>query len=579
MSNFLAPYWFMYGDEPRLDQTGEFLVIDTETTGLRWTDNIIGIALAWRVSGTGDLKSCYFSGSPRSPLFSDNIWSKERLNDLLVEIFDKKSVVGQYFSFDARVIFRDFGIVPRKSFDTWHMAKSLSFRSSYSLKNLAKDIGINDESWFNMKEVRGKLSKQNPVEVAEYARKDALYTMQVFDSLMGEYELLPNYQDDIDFTYLTYSIMARGFPLNEELLEKRLEDETSRYKELQTMFANKGLDNTNSPVKVMRFLKANSIFPENTSAEGLAPYAKYPLVEQLITAKQLQSNINSRLEVFRDYKKNGRLHSEWHPFGTASYRMVAKDPNLMAQPLKDRGERSYEPLAALFTNEKSYVLQLDIAQAEVRLAAMLSRCNGLAEILSKGGDVYMQMAQIAYGEANKENRQKAKRATLASIYEEGPSSFSQSHGVSMQEAMDVLDQFRRVFPEIKSMSNAYSEFAQKNGFINLYTGRKIHFDKQDNRLYRAFNQEVQGGLAEIMRTFMLAMDKEFPGRIIGQIHDSLILEFDRDDVSVEMIEEVKATAIRILNESLPENVKSLTTPEIPMILDCEAFVPIFNEEI
>ena len=191
----------------------------------------------------------------------------------------------------------------------------------------------------------------------------------------------------------------------------------------------------------------------------------------------------------------------------------------------------------------------------------------------------MQMAQIAYGEANKENRQKAKRATLASIYEEGPSSFSQSHGVSMQEAMDVLDQFRRVFPEIKSMSNAYSEFAQKNGFINLYTGRKIHFDKQDNRLYRAFNQEVQGGLAEIMRTFMLAMDKEFPGRIIGQIHDSLILEFDRDDVSVEMIEEVKATAIRILNESLPENVKSLTTPEIPMILDCEAFVPIFNEEI
>ena len=46
MSNFLAPYWFMYGDEPRLDQTGEFLVIDTETTGLRWTDNIIGIALA-----------------------------------------------------------------------------------------------------------------------------------------------------------------------------------------------------------------------------------------------------------------------------------------------------------------------------------------------------------------------------------------------------------------------------------------------------------------------------------------------------------------------------------------------------
>ena len=210
---------------------------------------------------------------------------------------------------------------------------------------------------------------------------------------------------------------------------------------------------------------------------------------------------------------------------------------------------------------------------------MISKCTTMAEFLSGGQDAYMEMAKKAYGSATKENRQKAKRATLASIYEEGPQAFSYKHGVPLVEATEILDQFRASFPEIKQMSRLYMEFAKENGHINLYTGRRIHFDKADERLYRAFNQEVQGGLAELMRDFMLRIDKQYPGALIGQIHDSVILNFDRRHITRDDIEQVKTKTLELLQDCLPDKVRKLTNPVIPLKLDFEPFKPAFDEEL
>jgi DNA polymerase-1 len=250
----------------------------------------------------------------------------------------------------------------------------------------------------------------------------------------------------------------------------------------------------------------------------------------------------------------------------------------MAMPLKDKENRYYEALAGLFVPKDKYVLQFDIKQAEVRLAAMLSKSNDLASFLASGQDAYMAMAKQAYGVANKDTRQKAKRATLASIYEEGPRAFSEKHGVSYDEAKEILDQFRKSFPQIKTMSNKYMNYAKAHHFINLFTGRKIHFASDDDRLYRSFNQEVQGGIAELMRDFMFRTEKRLPGHLIGQIHDSLVLEFDLVDVSPAMIEDTKKTLTEELVHCLPESAYNLTNPRIPLLLDAEPFEKKFNDE-
>lgn len=571
----MSEYWYLHGDTPDLDDMFGTVAIDTETTGLRWTDSLLGVSLAWH-NPAHDIRSCYFTQT--ASLFYDDIWPDDRVRDLIVTLLIDKPVVGHYISFDARVLFRSFGMVPMKPFDTWHMAKSTRFMESYSLAALTTEFKIFDPDWAMQKKGRSNLSSASPQSVADYARKDAVYTLMVYEFLLKDYAATGMGQTDMEFSRLTYEIMARGFPLNEALLEERFERETKQFEDIQLRLASQGIVNVNSPAKVVKALHDQGLMVLNASAEALAPFADRPMVADIIAASQLQSNINSRLSIFRDYNHNGRLHSEWHPFGTASYRMVAKDPNLMAQPLKDREGRVYDNLSELFTTEDQYCLQLDIAQAEVRLAAMISKCHTMAEFLSGGQDAYMEMAKKAYGSATKENRQKAKRATLASIYEEGPNAFSYKHGVPLNEATEILDQFRNSFPEIKQMSRMYMGFAKEHGFINLYTGRRIHFDKADERLYRAFNQEVQGGLAELMRDFMLRIDKQYPGALVGQIHDSLILNFDRKSLNRGDIEEIKETTLNLLRESLPEKVHGLTNPPIPMKLDFEPFKPAFDEE-
>ena len=562
-------YWYRIGDNPQINSLSEIVVIDTETTGLKWTDETIGVAFAWYESD--EIKSCYFSS--QAGLFYEDIWEHTKLEGFLRDLFEHKSVIGHYFSFDARVLFRTFGMIPKRSYDTWHMAKSIGWAESYSLVNCLSRIGIKDPAWEATKSRRGSLKSAPVSDVAEYASKDAVYTMILFDSLIDDYRSLGLEQKDLDFSYLTYSMMSRGFPINEELLDHRLETETARSAKIkEELRRDIGLANVNSPIQIRSALRKIGIMVPNTTADTLSEYAVNEHVSKIISVTQLESNINSRLTVFKEYSRNGRLHAEWHPFGTASYRMVAKDPNLMAQPLKARGTRDYAPLAELFVPEDKYLLQLDIAQAEVRLAAMIAKANSMAKFLSQDRDAYMEMAAVAYGEANAENRQKAKRATLASIYEEGPRSFAISHGVPETEAVTIINQFRNAFPEIKHMARQYTAYAQANGFINLYTGRKIHFNKEDPRLYRAFNQEVQGGLAELMRDFMLRVETELPGLLIGQIHDSLILEINKKDATKNTLDTLKEMSNIMLSESLPEKVSSLTNPKVLMKLDFEPFV-------
>ena len=68
---------------------------------------------------------------------------------------------------------------------------------------------------------------------------------------------------------------------------------------------------------------------------------------------------------------------------------------------------------------------------------------------------------------------------------------------------------------------------------------------------------------------MLRLDRAFPTWTIGQIHDSIILNIHRDIVTRDLIEDIKATSLRILQETLPESVYRLTTPVIPLKLDFE----------
>ena len=72
----MSEFWYLHGDKPDLDDMFGTVAIDTETTGLRWTDSLLGVSLAWH-NPAHDIRSCYFTQT--ASLLYDDIWPDDKV--------------------------------------------------------------------------------------------------------------------------------------------------------------------------------------------------------------------------------------------------------------------------------------------------------------------------------------------------------------------------------------------------------------------------------------------------------------------------------------------------------------------
>jgi DNA polymerase-1 len=164
---------------------------------------------------------------------------------------------------------------------------------------------------------------------------------------------------------------------------------------------------------------------------------------------------------------------------------------------------------------------------------------------------------------DKSRRQDAKRATLSAIYEVGYDAFVKKYDVSYDQAKQVLDDFRAKFPGIKKESKGWEAFSAREGYVPLISGRRRWFEPLQDT-YMAFNQRVQGGLAEIMAPIMLQIEAALPGRMVLQIHDSVILRLPTD---IGAREPMLSAMAEIIRDSVPGWLRDRTEPRIPMLAD------------
>lgn len=98
----------------------------------------------------------------------------------------------------------------------------------------------------------------------------------------------------------------------------------------------------------------------------------------------------------------------------------------------------------------------------------------------------------------------------------------------VSKVKDFMALTMKVIPEWKGVSTRMQRKADKTlggvGYIRLVNGRKRWFGWGE-RTHKAFNSGTQGGVAETMKGFMVWVDKNYPGALINQVHDSMWLEF------------------------------------------------------
>ena len=132
----------------------------------------------------------------------------------------KLKVVGHYFPFDYRMLFKTFGLAPLpRVYDTMTMGQMVAWCESLSLENMYKQFVGKEFNPFmkRMKENRSKFWQLDLVSQAKYARGDAELTLELFEVLLPLYKEQVNKKirnETMAFTELVQKMVQRGLPIN-----------------------------------------------------------------------------------------------------------------------------------------------------------------------------------------------------------------------------------------------------------------------------------------------------------------------------------------------------------------------------
>ena len=567
----------LIGDFPKAAELANNpLAIDSETTGLKWSDSVIGVSLAWRVGEA--IKSCYLAVPDNRQI---GLFTTGKVFDVqaLYKMLEGRPVILHNHSFDFRHIWKDLGVQPiKRVVDTMHLSSHIEPQEDRSLLALySKYVGPPSQFTIDMKKRRGSLEHLPSETVAEYASEDARMTFRLYETLrlkaaQSSYGQL--YDWDERFEYLVMQMVVRGLPVDREFCKQRIKDFHRRMITVNQELVSQGIRNPGAPKDVMTYAMAHNIPLDDTQEETLSAAASQLTdvnLPKVVEYRQMSKSISSWLEPLLGLSEmDGNFHSELAPFGTRSYRMSSRDLNAQGIPMDPKDKRAGGSMFGIFKSRMpGYSLwALDLKQAEVRLAAILSGDVRMQETMASGEDPYISLAVSVWGDASK--RSLAKRALLSSIYEIGPHSFARKYGVTDREAKATLDLFRSKYPQMQRHSKNLSNFAGKNRYTELVTGRRrFYFDEPS---YEAFNQSVQGSLAEVCHEWMLQVEDAMPERLVLQVHDSLILYLSNDpDVRLQEVLMVGELAQASTEKLIPSYGRN---PVVPMALDAKPYQAI-----
>ena len=561
--------WVGDGIEQLYDSRGITVALDTETTGLDFQDSILGVSLAWR-DYSGRMRSAYLF-APVGQMSLDapmDMVGELDIEPFLIQVCDNHEIVFFNEAFDTRALFRICpDILPGWTHDCMHMAGLIDAQEERNLEWIyRKYVGSPLPGVDGMKKRRKSLWMLPLSVVAPYARSDAVGTLELYEKL---YKLVGKkvngglYESDRQYALIVMNLIRDGLTLDFSWCQEMECRFVDRMLAIEAELRPQGLMDIGSNHAVASFLfktlgmyadditsQKNITFPDgvpSVSADVLEGLMHSDAANKILEHRQLRGAIGKYLRKYREHAKiDGKVHSLLDPFGTVSSRIAASHPNVTAIAMEDR-DTAFGAMNGIFVadNDTDELWSMDFSQMEVRVAAVRARENALIAALNSDRDPYKEMSNQIWGTTIRRND--AKRALLATIYEIGPDAFADNNNVTVEEAREILYPFRASYPKIKLASNLAMAEVKREGCVTAYTGRSRWFGEWEEE-YKAFNQEVQTDVAEIMRDAMLAMDTAYPGRMKLQIHDSIIASLPgRKQARADLISDME----EIMRNSVP----------------------------
>jgi DNA polymerase-1 len=261
--------------------------------------------------------------------------------------------------------------------------------------------------------------------------------------------------------------------------------------------------------------------------------------------------------------QDGRLRTNFRQTKVVSGRLSVERVQLQAIPhdyqLKQLFGDGVEGVRAFFQPKGNHQLwEIDISQAEIRVATAVSNCVPMRERLMRGEDAHDATTMLVFGITKdspdwEQYRSVGKRLTFGMLYGAGVRTTREQ--IKMHTGVDAsegevrkwVDQYRSAFPEFVRAAKYADQAVQKRGYVKLISGRLRHWGL-DEQSHKAFNAVIQGGVAEAMKMAMVEVERQFPDLLLLQIHDSMVLEVPNKNAE-QVVQQVRDVLVGVF-ESL-----------------------------
>ncbi len=281
-------------------------------------------------------------------------------------------------------------------------------------------------------------------------------------------------------------------------------------------------------------------------SELLKLRGQHTIIEDILSHRELSKLLSTYIDTIPTLlDKQDRLHTTYLQTGTTTGRVASQNPNLQNIPIKTELGRAIRN--AFIADKGMLLVAFDYSQIELRIAALLSGDEALAEIFRNGRDVHTEVASrifhVKSQDVTYEMRRRAKVINFGILYGMGVNSLTAALGTKRAEAQDFYDQYFAAFPRLSAYMDETIVKASKLGYTETLFGRRRYFDGIKSQIpfvkaaaeRMALNAPFQGTAADLFKIAMLRVDeylqKDKRGYLLLQVHDELVFEIEEDSVA------------------------------------------------
>ena len=560
---------------------------DTETSQLESTEaEIVGLSFAYKAH------HAYYI-----PFAKDFETAKKQL-ELFNPLFLHNTIVkiGQNVKYDLNILKRYGCTLSGPVFDTMlahyliepDLRHGMDYLSgiylNYEPVSIEELIGKKGKNQLSMRDVAIE-------KIKEYAAEDADITFQLKEKLNPE--LIANnaeklfYDLEVPLIDVLSDMEIEGIKINEGFLNdysKELEIELTQLE--KDIIALAGMPfNISSPKQLGEVLfdhlkldpkaKKTKTGQYQTGEDILSGLAEHEIVQKILLTRQFQKLKSTYVDALPTMINplTGRVHTSFNQAVAATGRLSSTNPNLQNIPIKtDKGKevrKAFIPRSSDFQ-----LLSADYSQIELRIIASVAKEEAMIEAFKNKLDIHQATAARVFGKAIEEvtadERRRAKAVNFGIIYGQSAFGLSQNLGIGRKDAAQIIEEYFKAYPGIKTYMDTTINFAKENGYVETLLGRRRYLRdiNSGNFTVRGFaernaiNAPIQGSAADMIKLAMIKIHNALKdpangivhSKMILQVHDELVFDAHKDEIELlkPLVVKNMETAMELLTPVVAE---------------------------